>query len=74
MTGNERVLEINALRKQFGPAEVLKGIDFTLQRGEVVALIGSSGSGKTTLLRCVNLLEGTLHRAALSSTATPCST
>ena len=57
MTGNERILEINALRKQFGPAEVLKGIDFTLRRGEVVALIGSSGSGKTTLLRCVNLLE-----------------
>ena len=52
MTGNERILEINALRKQFGPADVLKGIDFTLRRGEVVALIGSSGSGKTTLPLC----------------------
>jgi polar amino acid transport system ATP-binding protein len=57
MTGNELILEITGLRKQFGVVEVLKGIDFTLRRGEVVALIGSSGSGKTTLLRCVNLLE-----------------
>ncbi len=51
------LLEIRGLRKQFGTAEVLKGIDLTVNAREVVSIIGSSGSGKTTLLRCVNLLE-----------------
>ncbi|AJY48975.1 MULTISPECIES: amino acid ABC transporter ATP-binding protein [Halomonadaceae] len=51
------VLEITNLHKKFGEVEVLKGIDLTMQSGNVVSLIGSSGSGKTTLLRCVNLLE-----------------
>jgi polar amino acid transport system ATP-binding protein len=51
------LLTISGLAKRFGQASVLEGVDFTLARGEVVALIGSSGSGKTTLLRCVNLLE-----------------
>lgn len=51
------LLKINNLHKQYGQVEVLKGIDLTLSRGDVVTLIGSSGSGKTTLLRCVNLLE-----------------
>ena len=51
------VLSVRGLRKQFGSLEVLKGIDFDLQKGEVLALIGSSGSGKTTLLRCLNYLE-----------------
>ena len=51
------VLEVNALRKSFGEVEVLKNIDFTLEKGEVIAIIGSSGSGKTTLLRCLNFLE-----------------
>lgn len=51
------VLEITNLHKRFGDVEVLKGIDLSMQRGDVVSLIGSSGSGKTTLLRCVNLLE-----------------
>ena len=51
------VLEITNLHKRFGQLEVLKGIDLTMHKGDVVSLIGSSGSGKTTLLRCVNLLE-----------------
>lgn len=51
------VLNIENLHKRFGLLEVLKGIDLTICKGDVVSLIGSSGSGKTTLLRCVNLLE-----------------
>ncbi|POX41475.1 ABC transporter [Streptomyces sp. Ru73] len=50
-------IEVSALHKSFGDLEVLKGIDFTVRRGEVVCVIGPSGSGKSTLLRCVNLLE-----------------
>ena len=51
------VLEVKNIQKNFGKVEVLKGIDFTLEKGEVLAIIGSSGSGKTTLLRCLNFLE-----------------
>ena len=51
------VLSIRNFRKSFGEAQVLKGIDFTLNEGETLAIIGSSGSGKTTLLRCLNFLE-----------------
>ena len=51
------ILEVKGLKKSFGAHEVLKGIDFELNRGEVLAIIGSSGSGKTTLLRCLNFLE-----------------
>ncbi|WQG58061.1 amino acid ABC transporter ATP-binding protein [Pseudomonas sp. RTB3] len=51
------LLDIRGLHKHYGELEVLKGVDLSLQRGNVVTLIGSSGSGKTTLLRCVNLLE-----------------
>nr|WP_212525044.1 amino acid ABC transporter ATP-binding protein [Actibacterium sp. MT2.3-13A] len=51
------VLKITDLHKSFGDVKVLTGIDLTVQKGDVVSLIGSSGSGKTTLLRCVNLLE-----------------
>ncbi|MBE6888759.1 MAG: amino acid ABC transporter ATP-binding protein [Ruminococcaceae bacterium] len=50
-------LEIKNIYKSFGRTEVLKGIDFSLEKGEVLAIIGSSGSGKTTLLRCINFLE-----------------
>ncbi|GAA2806952.1 amino acid ABC transporter ATP-binding protein [Crossiella cryophila] len=48
---------VSQLHKSFGPLEVLKGIDLSVARGEVVCVIGPSGSGKSTLLRCVNLLE-----------------
>ena len=50
-------LQVENIKKSFGKTEVLKGISFTLNRGEVLAIIGSSGSGKTTLLRCLNFLE-----------------
>lgn len=56
-TQNQALLDIRGLHKQYGKLEVLKGVDLTMQRGNVVTLIGSSGSGKTTLLRCVNMLE-----------------
>ena len=51
------VVEIRNIHKNFGKLEVLKGIDFSVEEGEVVCLIGRSGSGKSTLLRCINLLE-----------------
>ena len=51
------ILEVKDLRKTFGKTEVLKGISFSLEKGEVLSIIGSSGSGKTTLLRCLNSLE-----------------
>jgi polar amino acid transport system ATP-binding protein len=51
------ILEVSGIQKGFGGTRVLRGIDFTLERGEALAIIGASGSGKTTLLRCLNLLE-----------------
>ncbi len=51
------MIEIEGLHKSYGALEVLKGIDLSVARGEVVCLIGASGSGKSTLLRCVNGLE-----------------
>jgi polar amino acid transport system ATP-binding protein len=51
------VIEVCDLHKSFGELEVLRGIDLTVEAGEVVCVIGPSGSGKSTLLRCVNLLE-----------------
>ncbi len=53
------VLEVKDIYKSFGKSEILKGISFSLEKGEVLAIIGSSGSGKTTLLRCLNFLETT---------------
>ena len=49
--------EVSNITKNFGKTEVLKGIDFSLDKGNVLSIIGSSGSGKTTLLRCLNFLE-----------------
>ena len=53
----DTVIEIKHLEKHFGDLRVLNDIDFTIERGKVVTIIGSSGSGKSTLLRCINLLE-----------------
>ncbi len=53
----ETILRINHLSKSFGSNLVLKDVDFTVDRGEVISIIGASGSGKSTLLRCINLLE-----------------
>ena len=51
------ILEVSNIQKNFGPAKVLSGISFSLEKGKALAIIGSSGSGKTTLLRCLNFLE-----------------
>ena len=51
------ILEVNNLRKSFGATQVLRDVSFTLEKGRVLAIIGSSGSGKTTLLRCLTGLE-----------------
>jgi len=51
------MIDVKALRKSFGPLAVLKGITFSVDKGEVVVVLGPSGSGKSTMLRCVNLLE-----------------
>ncbi|MFY9241063.1 MAG: amino acid ABC transporter ATP-binding protein [Roseovarius sp.] len=57
MTAAAPVIEIRNLHKAYGALEVIKGVDITAKRGDVIALIGSSGSGKSTILRCANLLE-----------------
>lgn len=51
------ILEVKNINKSFGKTEVLKGVSFSLEEGQVLSIIGSSGSGKTTLLRCINFLE-----------------
>ena len=70
------LVEIQNLNKSFGDLHVLRGIDFTVDAGEVVCVIGPSGSGKSTLLRCVNLLErpeaGTVHVAGEELTDIDC--
>lgn len=52
-----QILEVNNIRKKFGATDVLNGVSFSLEQGQVLAIIGASGSGKTTLLRCLNFLE-----------------
>jgi putative lysine transport system ATP-binding protein len=57
MSDKERILEIDHLSKSFGAREVLRDIDFSVKKKDVISIIGASGSGKSTLLRCINLLE-----------------
>jgi len=57
MSGNGNILEVRRLVKNFGGNEVLKGVDFSIKKGDVTCVIGASGSGKSTFLRCINLLE-----------------
>lgn len=54
---SEKIIEIKGLKKSFGENEVLKDINFSVNRGDVTCIIGASGSGKSTMLRCINLLE-----------------
>ncbi len=54
---SETIISINGLKKSFGENEVLKNINFSVNKGDVTCIIGSSGSGKSTMLRCINLLE-----------------
>jgi len=51
------MIEVKGLRKSFGSNEVLKGVDLSVDKGDVVVILGPSGSGKTTILRCINFLE-----------------
>ena len=51
------MIEVKELKKSFGALEVLKGVSFGVEKGEVVVVLGPSGSGKSTMLRCINLLE-----------------
>ena len=53
----EKILELVHLQKQFGDHAVLRDINLSVKKGEVLSIIGASGSGKSTLLRCINLLE-----------------
>ena len=64
-TTNEIMLSMRSIHKSFGDLSVLRGIDLSLARGEVLAIIGSSGSGKSTLLRCINKLE-TIDRGSIT--------
>lgn len=54
---SERIIKVKNLKKNFGKHEVLKGINFSVKKGDITTIIGASGSGKSTLLRCINLLE-----------------
>jgi L-cystine transport system ATP-binding protein len=69
------MLELKDIHKSFGPNKILKGIDITVEKGDVVAILGPSGSGKTTLLRCINFLERADHgRIILDGVDTDCRT
>ena len=57
MEGGGSILEVTGLEKSYGRNKVLKGVDLTVRKGEVIAIIGPSGCGKSTFIRCLNLLE-----------------
>ena len=56
MVMNSKILEIKNLKKSFGDHTVIQDINFSIEKGEIVSIIGASGSGKSTFLRCINLL------------------
>ena len=62
------MLEIKDVHKSFGKTQILKGVDVTIDKGDVVVILGPSGSGKTTLLRCINFLETADQGHAFSGT------
>ncbi|MDP3897336.1 MAG: ATP-binding cassette domain-containing protein, partial [Mesorhizobium sp.] len=57
MSGERAMIEVRGAHKSYGSLDVLKGIDLSVDRGQIVAIIGPSGSGKSTLLRSINHLE-----------------
>ncbi len=57
MVKSEKVLVLDDIHKSFGTVEVLKGVSFKANKGDVISILGSSGSGKSTILRCINMLE-----------------
>ena len=57
------MLTVNNVTKKFGDTQVLKGVDLSVDKGDVIAIIGPSGGGKTTLLRCINFMETADRRA-----------
>ena len=73
---SDALVRIESLEKRFGSNHVLRGIDLSVRRGEVVCIIGPSGSGKSTLLRCVNMLEtpsaGRVHVDGIELTDPDC--
>ena len=61
MTHTQEIIKVENLKKSFGKLEIIKGISFSVQRGEVLSIIGPSGSGKSTVLRCICQLERVEH-------------
>ena len=54
----ETIIEVKNLKKNYGDREILKDISFSIEKGEIISIIGESGAGKSTLMRCINGLEG----------------
>ena len=61
------MLEVKNVKKSFDKLNVLKGISFNVEKGEVISVIGPSGCGKSTLLRCINMLEKPMNKALKAS-------
>ena len=57
MNENDVIIDVKDLHKSYGQTEVIKGVDMTVRKGEVICIIGPSGAGKSTILRCLNGLE-----------------
>ena len=68
---SEKVIELVHLQKQFGENTVLRDINLSVSKGEVLSIIGASGSGKSTMLRCINLLETPPVRSCTTARTSP---